>query len=115
MNVITEVVASQAEECGPHDSPQSVEEQKARPAHPIRPGQERGPGPQHGDKAPKEDDLAAVLHEEVLSQFQLAFIHANKAPVATQQSVAAPPSNHQAEIITQDGATGSSHDHQENG
>ena len=84
VNVITEVVASQAKECSPHDSTQSVEEQKARPAHPIRPGQERGPGPQHGDKAPKEDDLAAMLHEEVLSKFQLAFIQTNIVTVTAQ-------------------------------
>src|SRR5712692_8087708 len=101
MNVIAEEVASQAIERRPHDSSQGVEEQKARPAHAIRPCQERGPGPQHGDKAPKEDHLAAVLHEEVLSQFQLAFIQANKATVATQQTIAAHASNHEAEIITQ--------------
>ena len=115
MNAITQEVASQTEERGPHDASQGVEEEKARPAHLIGPGQESGPGSQHGDKAPKEDDLAAVLHEEVLPQFQLAFIQTNIATVAAQETVAALASDPEAEIIAQDGATGGSHDHERNG
>src|SRR2546421_9562128 len=115
VNAITEVVASQTKQRSPHNSTQSVEEQKAGPAHPIRPGQERGPCPQYSDKAPKEDDLAAVLHEEVLPQLQLAFIQTNIVTVAAQETVAAHASNYEAEVITQDSATGSSHDHQQNG
>src|SRR5205085_11111596 len=109
------VLTPQARRRTPHHSTQGGEEQKAGPAHPIRPSQERGPGAQHRNKAPKEDDLAAVLHEEVLSQFQLAFIQTNIATVATQETVAAHASDYEAEVITQDSATGSSHNHQQNG
>src|SRR5712691_4791617 len=115
MNGITQEVASYSKERGPHDAPQRVEEQKGGPAHPIRPGQERGPGPQHRDKASKEDHLATMLQEEVLPQFQLALIKTNRAAIAAQQTVATFASNPEAQIITQNGPTGGSYNHESKG
>src|SRR5216683_935051 len=66
MHVVTQEVAPQPKERGPHDAPCGIEEQKAWPAHAVGPGQECGPGPQHGDKAPEEDEFAAMQNEELV-------------------------------------------------
>ena len=112
MHNIAEEVASQPVDCDPGDSPERVEEQKGSPRHAVSSGQERGPGTQDGDKATKEDYFAAVLAEEILSQFHFALIETDVAAIAAQQTIATFAPNPVAEIIAQNCATGSSRDHQ---
>ncbi len=88
MHIIAEEVASQPVDCDPGDSPERVEEQKGSPRHAVSSGQERGPGTQDGDKAAKEDYFAAVLAEEILSQFHFALIETDVAAIAAQQTIA---------------------------
>src|SRR5260221_14439294 len=88
MDVVAQKVATQSHQAGPHDSSQRIEEQKTGPAHLIGSRQKRRPRSQDGDKAPEEDDFAAMLQKKVLAQFELAFIQADGAPVAEQQAVA---------------------------
>src|SRR5260370_32597559 len=92
--------------------PQCLEEQEGCPWHAVGSGQERGPGTQDSDKAPKEDPFAAMLAEEVLPQFHFALIEAKVMTVAAQQTVATFAPNPVAEIIAQNCTTGSRHDHQ---
>src|SRR5438105_11236942 len=100
MHVVTQEIAAQPIQCRPDDAPCCIEEQKAGPGHAIGPGQECSPGPQHGDKAPEEDDFAAMAQEEVLPQLQPALLKANIATIAPQQTVAALASDPETEIIT---------------
>src|SRR5260370_3617150 len=79
--------------------PQCLEEQEGCPRHAVGSGQERGPGTQDGDKAPKEDHFAAMLAEEILPQFHFALIEAQLTTVAAQQTVATFAPNPVAEMI----------------
>src|SRR5260370_36282337 len=92
--------------------PQCLEEQEGCPWHAVGSGQERGPGTQDSDKAPKEDPFAAMLAEEILPQFHFALIEAKVMTVAAQQTVATFAPNPVAEIIAKNCTTGSRHDHQ---
>ncbi len=115
MHVVTQEVAPQPVERGPDDASCCIEEQKALPPHAVGPGQECRPGAQHGDKAPEEDDFAAMPHEKILPQLQPAFLEANIAPIAPQQTVATLAPDPEAEIIPQDRPTGRRRDHHWNG
>ena len=84
MHVIPEKVSSQAIESGPNDPAKRIKKEKAALSHPIGPRQKGGPGTQYRDKATKEDDLAAMLTEEILPHFELAFIQANDVARAAQ-------------------------------
>src|SRR5258708_15479453 len=112
MNVITQEVAPQAIKRGPRNSPQGIEEQKGCPTHPVGSSQERCPDAQYRDKASEEDDLAAVLHEEVLPQFQFALAKVKSRPIPTQEAISPFAPDPEAQVIPQDRAAGSSDDHQ---
>src|SRR2546425_3224784 len=115
MDIITEEVASQSIERGPGDAPQCVVNQEGSPRHAVGPGQERGPGTQDGNKAPKEDHFAAMLAEEVLPQFHFALIEAKVMTVAAQQTIAAFTPHPVAEIMAYNRPQGRRRDHQRNG
>ncbi len=82
---------------------------------PPSPCQEGCPGTQHSDEAPKEDDLAAMLAEQVQPQFQFALIEADVASVTAQQAEPTFAAHPEPEIIAQDRPAGGCHDHQGNG
>src|SRR5437868_4868669 len=115
MYIIAEEVSSQPIERSPDDAPKRVVEQEGSPWHAVGPGQERGPGTQEGDKAPKEDHFAAMLAEEVLPQFHFALVEAKVMTVAAQKAVAAFTSNPVAQIIAYNRPQGRRSDHQRNG
>src|SRR5437660_3505876 len=99
MNVITQEVASQAIKRGPRNSPQGVEEQKGCPTHPVGSSQERRPDAQNRDIASEEDDLAAVLHEEVLSKFQFTLVKVQSRAVPAQELITPFVPNPEAQVI----------------
>src|SRR6266700_8171509 len=90
MDVVTEEVSSQSVEGCPDNVPCGIEDQKARPAHAVGPGQKGGPGTQHRNVAPKEDHFALVLQEQILPQFEPAFFQADITPVAARASGSLP-------------------------
>src|SRR5260221_2572623 len=112
MHVVTQKIAARSIERGPQHASQGIEEQKAFPPHPVGPGQERGPHAEESDEAPEKDHLAAVPHEEIEPQFQLALIEAKEATVAAQQTVPALAPGPEAEVIAQDRSARSCRDHQ---
>jgi hypothetical protein len=114
MDVVTEEVTAQSKKRRPHNSPRSIKEQKARPGHTVRAGQERGESAEHGNEASKEDHFAAMLQKEILSQFQSALFKANVATIATEQTIAAFTPDPETDIITHDGASGRRYDYERN-
>ncbi len=74
VDIVAEQIAAHPVERCPDDAPKGIEEQKARPAQAIGPGQKRSLCAQHGDEAPQEDDFTPMLHEQILPQFQLALL-----------------------------------------
>jgi hypothetical protein len=72
--------------------------------HGIDAGQERGEDPEKGDEAAEEDDLAAMLHEEILTDLDARLGQADVAAIANEHREAGLPPDPIADIVSNDGA-----------
>src|SRR4051812_5217425 len=74
VGLLTEIVAGETQQRCPGDAAGNVERKKAPPIHLVDAGEERGEGAEHGDEASEENDLAAVLAEEIHAELHLALV-----------------------------------------
>jgi hypothetical protein len=68
MYLLAQSEACQALNARPDDAAGTIEDEEAAPGHPVDAGEQRCEGAQYRDEAAEEDDLAAVLEEEVLTE-----------------------------------------------
>src|SRR5207249_1476442 len=80
-----EHVVRDSEDRRPDDRAGGVEDEKARPLHPVRAGEERRVGTEDRDEAAPEDDLAAVAAEEPDPDLEPPFVEADPVAVPEQQ------------------------------
>lgn len=89
----------------------SVKNQKTPPGHPVGTGQKRRERAQHGDELAEEHDLAAMLQKEVLAQLYAALGDSDVAAVAEQEGIAKLAADPEANVISDDCASGRRDDH----
>ena len=70
----------------------------------MTPAKERGEDSEKGDEAAEEDDLAAMLHEEILPDLDAWLGQADVAAIANEHREADLPPDPIADIVTDDGA-----------
>src|SRR5258708_37224235 len=97
-------VSARAEHDCPNEPARRVERKETPPGHAVRAGKERGVGPENGDEAAEEHDLAAVLEEEVLAELEPFFVEADEPAVPAEQPAAPPMADRVTEVVPADGS-----------
>ena len=92
------------EKTRPQDGASCVGDQEGAPGHVVHAGEEGSQDPQQGNKAAEEDDLTAMLAEEVLADFDASLREADVFAVAQKQEIRVVLADPVAQIVTQDGA-----------
>src|SRR6187401_2110082 len=104
LDIFAEHVGAEAEQRRPENGASSIGDEEARPRHAIDAGQERGEDPEKSDEAAEEDDLAAMLHEEILPDLDAGLGQADVAAIANEHREADRPPDPIADIFTVDSA-----------
>src|SRR3984957_20815077 len=99
-----EQVAACAEDGRPDDSARGIEEKELLPVVAIDASEKRRKSAQHRDEAAEKDDLAAVLEEEILPDFEPLLIKSNIMPKAKNKRKAELATDPIAAIVADDGA-----------
>src|SRR5260221_3131507 len=102
--LLAEIVSAKADHGRPSDPPGNIESKEAAPIHLIDAGEQRGEGTEHGNEPPKEDDLAAMLVEQVHAELHLGLVEMEVAAITQQQLVAELAADPVANIVPEHGA-----------
>lgn len=103
---VAETIRGKGVEGGPEDASRGVVDEKPSPRHPSRTGEKGRVRAKDRNEPTEEDDLGSVTIEEVSNDLELRFVQSNDVSVAADQSIAADPAEHEADVVAHNGRRG---------